>query len=279
MLLSAVYWRTYFREILPPGANGIIVILENTCNQQYTYRIDGVEAKFLGHGDLHDTKYDDMESVADFEEINAEEVSEDLQGANFQYRLRVFPSQEFEDGHTTNNPGLYALALAAVFLFTSDVFILYDYCVERRQKVAMKSAQQSGALVSSLFPEAVREKLYEEQDAKKANNAKQGDERWRTSDANPEGKPAVRAAVNANLYPNATVLFADIAGFTKWSSSRSPTEVFELLETIYGAFDNSRPREVSSRLRQSATATLLQLVCRILSRIMQSSWQSLRTIV
>jgi class 3 adenylate cyclase len=47
----------------------------------------------------------------------------------------------------------------------------------------------------------------------------------------------VRAAANANLYPDATVLFADIAGFTKWSSSRSPIEVFELLETIYGAFD------------------------------------------
>jgi class 3 adenylate cyclase len=237
MLLSAVYWRTYFREILPPGANGIIVILENTCNQQYTYRIDGVEAKFLGHGDLHDTKYNDLESVADFEEINADEVSEDLQGANCQYRVRVFPSQEFEDDRTTSKPALYALALALVFFFTSAVFILYDYCVERRQKVIMKSAQQSGALVSSLFPEAVRSKLYEDQDAKKAENTKQGDERWKTSDANPEGKAALRAAANANLYPDATVLFADIAGFTKWSSSRSPIEVFELLETIYGAFD------------------------------------------
>lgn len=41
----------------------------------------------------------------------------------------------------------------------------------------------------------------------------------------------------AELYPDCTVFFADIAGFTAWSSARSPTEVFTLLETIYGAFD------------------------------------------
>lgn len=41
----------------------------------------------------------------------------------------------------------------------------------------------------------------------------------------------------ADLFPNATVLFADIEGFTAWSSVREPTQVFTLLETVYGAFD------------------------------------------
>lgn len=30
---------------------------------------------------------------------------------------------------------------------------------------------------------------------------------------------------------------SDIAGFTSWSSSRDPSHVFLLLETIYSAFD------------------------------------------
>lgn len=34
-----------------------------------------------------------------------------------------------------------------------------------------------------------------------------------------------------------TVLFADLVGFTAWSSSREPTHVFILLEALYGAFD------------------------------------------
>jgi class 3 adenylate cyclase len=41
----------------------------------------------------------------------------------------------------------------------------------------------------------------------------------------------------AELYPETTVLFADLAGFTSWSSTRQPTQVFTLLETLYGAFD------------------------------------------
>lgn len=32
-------------------------------------------------------------------------------------------------------------------------------------------------------------------------------------------------------------VFADLAGFTKWSSSRSPSDVFDLLETLYNCFD------------------------------------------
>jgi class 3 adenylate cyclase len=32
-------------------------------------------------------------------------------------------------------------------------------------------------------------------------------------------------------------MFADLVGFTAWSSMREPTQVFMLLETIYCAFD------------------------------------------
>jgi class 3 adenylate cyclase len=41
----------------------------------------------------------------------------------------------------------------------------------------------------------------------------------------------------ADLFTDCTVMFADIAGFTAWSSARSPTQVFTLLETIYAKFD------------------------------------------
>jgi class 3 adenylate cyclase len=32
-------------------------------------------------------------------------------------------------------------------------------------------------------------------------------------------------------------MFADIAGFTAWSSAREPSQVFTLLEGIYAEFD------------------------------------------
>jgi class 3 adenylate cyclase len=41
----------------------------------------------------------------------------------------------------------------------------------------------------------------------------------------------------ADFFPHCTVLFADIAGFTAWSSVRDPTAVFTLLESLYSCFD------------------------------------------
>lgn len=32
-------------------------------------------------------------------------------------------------------------------------------------------------------------------------------------------------------------MFADIAGFTAWASTREPFQVFQLLETLYSALD------------------------------------------
>lgn len=41
----------------------------------------------------------------------------------------------------------------------------------------------------------------------------------------------------ADLFPNTTVLFADLVGFTSWCSQRDPENVFRLLESIFKAFD------------------------------------------
>ena len=41
----------------------------------------------------------------------------------------------------------------------------------------------------------------------------------------------------ADLFPEATVMFADIVQFTAWSSQRQPSQVLFLLEAIYEAFD------------------------------------------
>ena len=41
----------------------------------------------------------------------------------------------------------------------------------------------------------------------------------------------------ADLFPHCTVFFGDLAGFTAWSSTREPAQVFLLLQTVYQNFD------------------------------------------
>ncbi|CAB9526550.1 Receptor-type guanylate cyclase gcy (Partial), partial [Seminavis robusta] len=250
VFLIMIYWRTYFDNLLPPGADGIFVILENTCDQVYTYRIDGTSSLFVGHGDLHDPKYDYLEAGTSIGNIiNAQVLDDNQNGCH--YSIRVYPSQDFEDDHRSNKPWIYVLVLASLFLFTSAVFLIYDHMVEQRQKIVLQSAQQSGKLVNTLFPEEVRDQLYQEQ--QEEANKKQKQKGWENTTTVPN-EPATDALVNrastmdnntehgkkaiASLYPESTIFFADLVGFTSWSAKRTPVEVFQLLETIYGAFDN-----------------------------------------
>lgn len=97
----------------------------------------------------------------------------------------------------------------------------------------MKKAREQTAVVSSLFPSSVREAL-------PAILAKKNDEEstkktFRISEhpTTAEGQFTMDDSVPvADLYPNCTVLFCDIAGFTSWSSAREATAVFKLLETM-----------------------------------------------
>ena len=103
----------------------------------------------------------------------------------------------------------------------------------------MDKATKSGTIVSSLFPSHVRDRLMESVVTPAATER----ETWRATDhilnksrhSGSEELPLGRAI--AEKYPEATVLFADLVGFTQWSKSREPEDVFQLLETLYSAFD------------------------------------------
>ncbi|CAB9531333.1 Receptor-type guanylate cyclase gcy [Seminavis robusta] len=246
-------WTSYFTGILPDATPGLVLILENKCNQTFTMQIEGEQANILSKGDHHDTKYDDLAMSVTVDSIfgqqdendNEEEYGTFSPKANVgkcHYRIRIYPSQEFEDSYYTNAPLIFTVTLASVFLFTCMVFLAFDYFVEQRQKAVMKSALQSGQLVSSLFPEEVRKQLYQEEEAKA--KAKEQEKGWRTastaggdtiSGAASDGLTAKQAI--AHYYEDTTIFFMDLSGFTKWSSTRTPAEVFELLEALYGQFD------------------------------------------
>jgi hypothetical protein len=74
--------------------------------------------------------------------------------------LRLYPSQTMEDDYITSNPMLFTIGAVLIFVFTSATFLLYDWMVERRQQKVMATAAQSSAIVSSLFPSTVLDRLF-----------------------------------------------------------------------------------------------------------------------
>ena len=113
-----------------------------------------------------------------------------------------------------------------------------------------------------MFPKNVRDRLYENANVD-ANNKK--DKFALDKEVGLVAK-SVKSMPIADFYPDTTVssagivdvlpvqvisqryatiyqiCFADIRGFTAWSSTREPAQVFTLLETIYNAFDDIAKR-------------------------------------
>jgi hypothetical protein len=238
VILSVFSWARYFEGLLPKNTPGVVVVLENTSDGPFTYKVVGEEAKYMGQGDLHDSKFDGMERAVDFPRENDTLEASLVIGVNQDicaYSLRVYPSQELYDEFHTRLPIVIACMVALVFVITAGVFLLYSHRVERRQRIVLQQAIQSTAIVASLFPEAVRDRMVS---GNTQNGLTSSKDRLKAFLADgDDGGGAGDDTPIADLFPHSTVFFADIAGFTSWSSCREPTQVFILLETIYQAFD------------------------------------------
>jgi hypothetical protein len=208
----SIYWRDLLRDILPVGSDGVVVVVENPCNPTFTYQINGPRTVYLGDVDAHDTKYDYLVEESDFLDLRKFAITESgytgipLNDDYCPFHLRIYPSDDMKKHFVSSDNVIFAISAAMIFVFTTTVFLLYDYCVERRQRLVMTSAQKTSAIVHSLFPENVREAMYNS-----AQEKEQKMDTWKSPDNPNEEDIARNLNPIAELYPNATVFFADIA--------------------------------------------------------------------
>lgn len=217
IISSTVYWGTYFEDILPENANGVVCVVENSFGQAFTYQINGKEATFLGMSDLHDPEFDGMEISADyssFSQSGLSAVASEYRGVpvddqHISYRIRVYPSTEFKSDYITPSPLIYTSVMVTIFLLTAGIFITYDCFVERRQKLVMTTAEKSSAVVSSLFPEAVRDRLLATTTPKPEQKQNQ---LAHMSGADPSDWETDRSkgAPIADFFPETTLMFAGL---------------------------------------------------------------------
>jgi hypothetical protein len=272
ILSMSFYWRHYLYDLLPSTFDGLTLVLQSQCQHNgtstnstnssspssvssFTYQINGPSAQFLGVGDRHETRFNDMEqsawltrSVIDDENgaITGIPMNED----HCPFLVRVYPSQVMKSRYTTNSPITLTMASILVFVLTSALFIVYDCWVERRQRKILQKAVHSIAIVSSLFPSVVRDRIFPFASAstlpasssrsllgtENAVSSAEDTPRNRlkgimrrtssvggsTESSQKQDMMSIGGVVSdyskpvAELFPDSTVLFSDIAGFTAW---------------------------------------------------------------
>jgi hypothetical protein len=155
--ISVLPWHKFFENILSDGSKGMYVIIRSSCGASLTYQVNGPSVQFLGYGDLHDPTFDHLQLIGAFD--SGEHSSYSQHEADCDLTIHVYPTKELYDSMKSNNPVFFTSAVVFIFLLTSIVFVLYDCLVQRRQEKVMTSAQQTNAIVSSLFPAQVRDRL------------------------------------------------------------------------------------------------------------------------
>jgi hypothetical protein len=170
----------------------------------------GPNVKYLGRGDLHDSKYDKIFISRKLHEtFNVNRYSGvPLNSDVCPFTLNIYPSDDFKSLYTTRNATIYSYSVVMIFAFVTIVFAIYDATVERRQKAVLYTAEKSSAIVSSLFPSAIRDQMMQPEVSNKLPA--------KSTHSSPNPVEESRKAM-ASLYPETTIFFADLAGFTAWS--------------------------------------------------------------
>lgn len=90
-------FRRLLLNVLPNNIRGITVVVENSCEGNFTYIVDGASGGDIGVGDLHETAFDKYKQTTYLKEAatvndgtpNGETISADP----CYYQFHVFPSQ------------------------------------------------------------------------------------------------------------------------------------------------------------------------------------------
>ena len=210
-----------------------------------------------------------------------------------QYRLWVTHSQLLDDPNYLDDFAekqeechqnvIMTVIVCLCFAMIGATFLVFNWLEEKRQARVIDIATKSSAIVESLFPAQVRERMLNKQNLEDSIIKTSGHGGGETIKTGPPsigptmmrkhgmGRNVVMPKTMsvkqylsrnsrddisvsqpiADLFQNTTVIFADIAGFTAWSSQREPSQVFMLLESLYGSFD-----EIAKTLRVFKVETI-----------------------
>ena len=193
MLIAPFKYSTLFVQILPDKAQGFVTVIADNCGNTMTFEVNGPKATFLGYEDLHDPSFDKFKRSAHLE------MNRTVAVGSCVYDLYIYPSSKYRQTFKTTRPVIYTCVIAlAVFL--TILYLVYDTIVTRRQMKVMESAARSKALVDSLFPENVLDRLMEDA------NLEGEKSKLLTGCVNDGESGAFRSRPIADFFPHTTLM-------------------------------------------------------------------------
>lgn len=245
-------WDYFLRDIvLPNGTASVFCVVQDTCiDSGYTYYLDGKAVSYLGGGDRHIAKY---ENIGEQSTLASYSYPDNNSGNGFvensnnmrhcELTLSIYPSGamrwKFKSGKSATN--LLALVIF-VFILVSIAIVTHHRVTDVHQRETQAQATRSKAIIASLFPEAIRERLFDVEGEVNVDTLGLFNTEVQKAVTNDKEKNEMqdlwgKGDKYADHYQACTVCIGDIVGFSAWASLRDPDEIFTLLEAAFSAFD------------------------------------------
>jgi len=175
--MAIVAWQNYFENVLSTGTDGtmnggngrnsIEAVLTDPVGQSYTFSIIGPTVTNIIVGDQHDPAFDNLVMSSPFAcygnasavEIPAAQTPADVNPHLCGYTLSIYPTSALQSVYLTNKPSVYLGVVFVIIIVTTLIFLIYDCRVRRQEKHLMEKAERTHALVASLFPKNVHERI------------------------------------------------------------------------------------------------------------------------
>jgi hypothetical protein len=173
VLISLIRWDWIFSNVMRPDTEMIHVVMTNTCGESnYTYQVHGAEATFLGTGDWHQDRFDKNRvstTLTKFRGVT-------LEGEACEFTLHAYPTLLLREAYDSDEAVIFTTILGVAFGFTALFFLFYVRVVQRRQAKVMATAARTNAIVTSLFPSNVRDRIMRDaEEAVNSNNKSKSD--------------------------------------------------------------------------------------------------------
>ena len=114
-------WKHLVQDVLPPNSHGVAVVFSEECSEgesfAFTYAVSGEEATYLGSGDKHSPRYDNL--------VKSTILSGEEEDGHCVKKVTVYPSREMEEEYRTNTSSVFIGVSLGIFLFTAALFTIY----------------------------------------------------------------------------------------------------------------------------------------------------------
>mmetsp|Transcript_26865 Transcript_26865/g.75436 ORF Transcript_26865/g.75436 Transcript_26865/m.75436 type:complete len:1451 (-) Transcript_26865:178-4530(-) len=222
-LLATFAWK----DALPASmteSNTVSVAIHNACQQLATFQYEetGGWAAITAQAENSKTVINDHEEHS----YAATTGHDDGASGHCPYSISIIPANRQNDNAARMDAWIYTSAMIVVFFVLLVSLIIYDHRMQRQQRKLVSSTIQSQAIVSSVFPKSVQNKLLSKKSHPHEYSSSSSKNNNNGSNSNSNN--------NFRKYPGATSGNASIRSHSRASGAAADDTNFEDNTTVNG---------------------------------------------